>query len=336
MQETGEKRFEPTQARLERAKREGNVATSKELGAVAAFGAALAASAAVAGPLGVASREALLDAAAGRSERSGLAMACALMLVPVLCAALGGAAVSLLQSGGLRLIAIGARFERLSPAEGLKRMFSREAVVAAVRALLAFACAAGALWPVALRMYGAAVRGGGVAGIAAVAWSGALRSAAIACAIGAAFALADYGMQLANWRKKLRMSFDELRREQREHDGDPAARGRRKSFHRQLSVGSLARLHDAAFVITNPTHIAIALEYRPPEIAVPRVLVRAADEIAALVRERARALRIPLLENVPLARALYASARPGDAIPAETYVAVAEIVAALVRSGAIA
>jgi flagellar biosynthesis protein FlhB len=134
----------------------------------------------------------------------------------------------------------------------------------------------------------------------------------------------------------MRMSFEELKRDQKENDGDPLARSRRRSMHRQLSRGSLRRVKDAAFVVTNPTHIAIALEYRPPGVPVPRVLVRAADESAARVRELAAAYRVPLVENVSLARALYASAKPGEYIPQETYLAVAEIVAALTKCGALA
>jgi flagellar biosynthetic protein FlhB len=85
--------------------------------------------------------------------------------------------------------------------------------------------------------------------------------------------------------------------------------------------------------VTNPTHIAVALEYRPPDVPVPRVLVRAADDAAARVRELAASYRVPLVEDVPLARLLYAHAGPGDFIPRETYIAVAEIVAALTKAG---
>jgi len=127
-----------------------------------------------------------------------------------------------------------------------------------------------------------------------------------------------------------------MKREAKESDGDPLARSRRRSLHRQLSRGAMHRVKEAAFVVTNPTHIAVALAYHPPEVPVPRVLVRAADDAAARVREIAREYGVPLVENVALARALYAAARPGDFIAQEHYIAVAEIVAALVKTGAIA
>jgi flagellar biosynthesis protein FlhB len=129
------------------------------------------------------------------------------------------------------------------------------------------------------------------------------------------------------------MSLEEFKRDLREQDGDPMARARRKAAHRAIVRGSLQRLREAAFVVTNPTHLAIALEYAPPKVVVPRVLIRAADEAALLVRSRARELNIPVIENVPLARELFAKANPGEYIPQETYVAVAEIVAALARAG---
>lgn len=326
-----EKQFEASQSRIERAKREGDVARSQELGNVAAFGSALLATAAIAAPLAASVQGALAQAAQGRNDTAGLAFAAALMLVPMSVGAAAAIATNIVQSGGLRPAPLTLKAERLAPGENLKRMFSREAAVTAARATIAFFCAGAAIVPAFGGIYAAALHAGGLGGVASAAWSGALHTAAVACITGAIFAGADYGVQLVRWRKRLRMSFEELKRDQKENDGDPQARGRRRALHRQISRGSLRKVKDAAFVITNPTHIAIAVEYRPPEVLVPRVLVRAADEAAARVRELAAAYGIPLVENVPLARRLYAIAKPGQFIPHETYMAVAEIVAALTR-----
>ncbi|MGA7092874.1 MAG: EscU/YscU/HrcU family type III secretion system export apparatus switch protein, partial [Candidatus Cybelea sp.] len=103
-------------------------------------------------------------------------------------------------------------------------------------------------------------------------------------------------------------------------------------LHRALLRGGVRRLKDAAFVVANPEHVAVALEYRPPQIPVPRVLVRAADAAAARVRPIAASYRIPIVENVWLARALYRDGRIGEPIPHVHYVAVAEVVAALLRA----
>ncbi len=328
------KQFEATQSRIERAKREGDVARSQELGNVVAFGGALIAAAAVIAPLGCAARAVLVAAAEGRTNTGALAGAAMLMLVPIAAAALAAVGANAVQSGGLRFASVAIKSERLAPSENLKRMFSREAVVTAARASVAFACAGTAIVPAFVGIYAAALHAGAPAGIASAAWNGALHAAAAACIAGGVFAGADYGVQFVRWRKRLRMSFEEMKRDQKESDGDPLARGRRRAMHRQISRGSLRRVKEAAFVVTNPTHIAIALEYRPPEVPVPRVLVRAADDAAARVRELAAAYRVPLIENVALARRLYALARPGDVIPQETYVAVAQVVAALAKAGA--
>ncbi|HEY9181010.1 MAG TPA: EscU/YscU/HrcU family type III secretion system export apparatus switch protein, partial [Candidatus Baltobacteraceae bacterium] len=299
-----EKQFEPTQSRIDRAKREGDHARSQELGSVAAFGSALFAAAGITALLGGVMRGAIAAAAHGTIDTPAFAAAAGLAIVPLCVATSAAAVANIVQSGGLSLTAISLKLERLAPGENLKRMFSREAVVTAARATVAFACASAAIVPAFTGMYASALHAGGLAGIVSAAWNGALHSAAVACIVGAVFAGADYGVQFVRWRKRLRMSFEEIKRDQREHDGDPHARSRRKALHRQISRGSLRKVKDAAFVVTNPTHIAVALEYRPPDVPVPRVLVRAADDAAARVRELAAAYGIPLVENVLLARRL--------------------------------
>jgi flagellar biosynthesis protein FlhB len=326
-----EKQYEATHSHIDRAKREGDIARSQELGNVAAFACALVAAVAIAGPIGAAARAAVIASAAQSPSGAALTMLAALMLTPVAAAAAGAIGANVVQSGGFRFAPITFKAQRLAPGENLKRMFSREAAVTAARASVAFACACAALVPAFSGIYAAALHAGDLGGAASAAWSGALRTAAVACAAGGVFAIADYGVQLTRWRKRLRMSSEELKRDQKENDGDPQARGRRRALHRQIARGSLRRVKDAAFIVTNPTHIAIALEYRPPDVPVPRVLVRAADEAAARVRELAAEHGIPAIENVPLARRLYAGSQPGDFIPQETYIAVAAIVAALRR-----
>lgn len=324
-----EKAFDATPSHLEKAKAQGNVARSQELGTVFAFAAGLIGASAVVAPIGSSARIALAQAAQGAVAFNALAAIAIFALIPACCAAAGAGVAQAAQGGGLRFAGVSFKAERLNPAENLKRALSREAVVTASRATTAFCCAIAALVPAFLGVAAAAVARGDAAGAAQAAWHGALRALWIAWGAGAIFAGADYAVQLARWRSRLRMSHEELRRDHKESDGDPLARSRRRSLHRQLARASLHRVKEAAFVITNPTHIAMALDYRPPHVPVPRVLVRAADEAAARVRELAALHHIPLIENVALARQLYASARPGQVIPQETYLAVAEIVARL-------
>ena len=131
------------------------------------------------------------------------------------------------------------------------------------------------------------------------------------------------------------MSFEERKRELKEEEGDASARGRRRALHRELLRGGMQRVRKASFVVVNPTHIAIAMAYRPPSVTVPEVIVAAADATALRVRSIARRENIPIVENVQLARALYRDARAGCAIPHALYVAVADVVAALMRQGAL-
>ncbi|MBC5802422.1 MAG: EscU/YscU/HrcU family type III secretion system export apparatus switch protein [Candidatus Eremiobacteraeota bacterium] len=132
------------------------------------------------------------------------------------------------------------------------------------------------------------------------------------------------------------MSFEELRRDHKASEGDPLLRGRRRQQHRALIRGSVTRVRDAAFVVSNPTHVAIALEYAPPAVAVPRVLVRAVDDGAREVKRLAREFGVPIVENVALARALLATTDVGEFIPPDAYGAIAAIVAVLLRTKAIA
>lgn len=329
-----QKPFEATQSRIDKAKREGTIARSHDLGTLAAFGGALGASAAVAHPIAALAARAIREAGAHSASPVTVASLLALASLPASCAAGAGVASALAQSGGVRFVAITANFSRLNPVEGLKRMLSREAVVTAVRASAAFGCAACAIATVFTHVEASALGGERAAALGALCWRGAWQVVLAICAIGGLFAGVDYAIQRDTWKKKLRMSADELRRDHKEQEGDPLARGRRRALHRQVSRGSLARVREAAFVVTNPTHIAIALEYGP-RVPVPTVLVRAADAAAVRVRELAREYRIPLIENVELARALYAASEPGDVIPKALYLSVAEIVAALKSTGAI-
>lgn len=323
-----EKPFEPTQTRLEKARREGDVARSADLGAAFAFAAALCGTAAALAPLGALARAQLT----GRASAGSIALTFAWSLVPALCAASAATSAAFLQSG-VRVRPIQVKFERLNPVDGLKRMASQETALAALRASVAVVFILLAAVPAAIRVLAAGIGARTAPALAALVWQDALTAGFALAAVALLFGGADYALALARWKKRLRMSLDELKREQKEQDGDPAAKGKRRSLHRELARSSLQRLKEAAFVVVNPTHIAIALEYAPPAVPVPRVLLRAADETALRMREAAEQLRLPVVENVPLARALYATAQAGDVIPKATYIAVAEIVASLTKAG---
>lgn len=335
MSSAGDKQFDATPSRIAKARREGNVARSQEAAANAAFIAGALAVIAFATHLGGLAQHAIALAARGIVPwRECIAIAlCGLGAAAA--AAGAGACVALVQNGGVHVAPVSLKFDRLNPVEGLKRMLSRETLLHALRAAAAFVIAACAIVPALRDICVTAVSSGAPQRVAAAAWSGAQHVVFAAAAVGGAFAIAEYGTARRAWLEKLKMSWDELKREIKEHDGDPFTRGRRRALHRSFARGAIAKVKEASFVVVNPTHVAVAMQYRPPEIPVPLVLVRAADAAAVRVRELARESGIPIIEDVPLARALYRDAEAGAPIPHNYYVAVAEIVAALSRAGAL-
>jgi flagellar biosynthetic protein FlhB len=148
----------------------------------------------------------------------------------------------------------------------------------------------------------------------------------------AALALADYGMQRYRLMSSLKMTRQEVRDEHRQNEGSSEVKGRIRRLQREMSrrrmLNDVAR---ATVVITNPTHYAVALEYRRDGMTAPRVLAKGADHLAMRIRERANKHGVPIVENKPLAQSLYAQAEVGEVIPGELFAAVAEVLAYLIR-----
>jgi flagellar biosynthetic protein FlhB len=333
---SADKRYDATPSRRDRAKRDGNVARSGELTSLAAFGAATLAAAAAVPVAAGAAFAAVRDAAAhpfGNGVTLALATIALAALVPATAAACAASAVALAQGGGLHVTGVHADLKRLNPLAGLKRMVGGEALVGIVRAALAFGAALLAMLPLANDVVGAGTAVRAPAGAASLVASAAWRACCAALAAGLVFAVADYALARRRWLRGLKMSFDELKRDAKENDGDPQVRGRRKSAHRAVVRGAIGRTREASFVVVNPAHVAVAIRYAPPAVPVPEILVRALDEAALRVKALAREHRIPIVEDVALARLLFAHGESGRAIPPETYVAVAHVIAALAREG---
>lgn len=331
----GDKHFDATPGRIAKARSEGNVPRTQEFGANLAFAAAALTTAAIAPIVGALARSAIAASARGASPIPHMTLAFGMACLPLVVAAASGAAASVVQSQGLRFVVPSPKFERIAPVEGLKRMFSRETATHALRAIVAFAISGAATFVTLRDILGLTANGTSLDALAAAAWTGARQAIFAAVVVGLAFATLEFAVARRAWLQKLKMSLHDLKRDVKEHDGDPTARGRRKALHRALVRGALAKVNDASFVVVNPMHVAVALQYAPPAIPVPVVVVRATDALALRARELASVAGIPVIENVTLARALFRDARVGDPIPQAHFVAVAEIVAALARSGAL-
>jgi flagellar biosynthesis protein FlhB len=137
------------------------------------------------------------------------------------------------------------------------------------------------------------------------------------------------------WRKRQRMTRQELKDEMKQSEGDPLVKSRLRSLAmdraRQSMISDVGR---ATFVIANPVHFAIAFRYVRDEGGAPLVLAKGQDLLALKIRERAELHNIPVIENPPLARAMYGQVEVGQMIPAEYYRAIAEIVNVVSRQGA--
>lgn len=248
--------------------------------------------------------------------------------------ALAALAVTVAQTrGGLWTHLALPDFERLSGGR-LLHAFSRDFLLD----LALMAVKVGAVTWVAFGAVGPDVRGlprllllGPAAQLAAV-FEPLTRLAVRAVAVLAAFAGAELALSQWRFRQKMKMTREEAKREQREEEGDPLFRGRRRKRARELAKGRIAvEVPKADAVVVNPTHIAVAIRYRKGEGAAPRVIAKGKGQLAENIRELARAHGIPIVEDIALARLLYKRVKVGRSIPAETYRAVAAVLAFVYR-----
>lgn len=138
-------------------------------------------------------------------------------------------------------------------------------------------------------------------------------------------ALIDLGVQRWNYKKKLRMSKDEVKREYKQDEGDPQIKGERRRLHREMAMGDARKgVKNADAVVSNPTHVAVAIKYDRDEMAAPEVTVKGQKNFAEIILEMAREENIPVIRNIPLAWALL-KVEEGDVIPEDLYEPVAEV-----------
>jgi flagellar biosynthesis protein FlhB len=227
--------------------------------------------------------------------------------------------------------AVSPRLDRLSPAAGLRRVFSGERWFTVLRDVIKLALVlalAGLGLKVAIRP---ALAFTGVAPDAAPALLGhvLVRLAALLGAGAAVFALVDATWSRHAWMRKQRMTVGEFRRELRETEGDPSFKGRRRQIHREISEHRmLEEVRKASFVLVNPTRVAVALAWDESEMDAPTVVASGESSLARRIVREARRAGVPVVHHAPLARSL-ADLAPGEMIPEQLYEAVAAVVRAL-------
>jgi flagellar biosynthesis protein FlhB len=243
-------------------------------------------------------------------------------------ALVAGAAASVVQTGGfVATKKLTPKLERLNFFEGVKQLVSAARLFAVARALL-FAAAAMylAYRGLAAHLVDLARLSGRLAHVGLVAGtiSGDLaRNVALA---GLALAAIDVVVVRRGWRKRLRMSKHEVKREHKESEGDPQLKAaRERAHHEMLAAATIANVRTASVVVVNPTHIACALRYDEKEgDEAPIVVASGEGDLAERIVRAAEDYGVPVLRDVPLARALI-ELQVGDAIPEALYEAVAEI-----------
>jgi flagellar biosynthetic protein FlhB len=225
------------------------------------------------------------------------------------------------------------KLDRISPAAGLKRLFSKQAAANFLKGLLKLAIVGSVfvvlMWPERRRFESLVTLD--LEMLLAVTRSLALKLFVAVVAILAVIAAADYLFQYRQWFARQKMSLRELKDEYKQNEGDPKI----KAKIRQLRVGRarkrmMAAVPKATVVITNPTHFAVALQYERGMDA-PMCVAKGADVLALKIREVAGAHGVAIVENPPLARTLYAVVEIDQEVPAEHYKAVAEVIGYVMR-----
>lgn len=146
-------------------------------------------------------------------------------------------------------------------------------------------------------------------------------------AVTAVVAVADYAYQRYEFMKQMRMSKQEVKDEHKQTEGDPHVKARLRQLRMERArTRMMAEVPKATVVVTNPTHYAVALKYEMTEMAAPRVVAKGVDQIALNIREVAGEHDVPIVENRPLARALFDNAEIDEEIPEEYFKAVAEVI----------
>ena len=226
------------------------------------------------------------------------------------------------------------KFSRLNPLTGLRRLVSLESFAEVGKSLLEILCL-GALGFFFLRAdLPALVSLSSFDLMNVLMFSSQKGFGLLKAGVGLMVVLSFLDYLFQHWRLQvqLRMSKEEVKREMREQEGDPQIKGRLRALRQKMArQRMMAEVPKADVVITNPTHLAIALRYRPEETSAPRVIAKGAGYVAQRIREVARSGGIPIMEDKPLAQLLYRQVEIGQAIPESLYRAVAEILAYVFR-----
>lgn len=245
--------------------------------------------------------------------------------VVVVVVVLGGAALQ----GGIHFKKFTGKYEQFNVITGMKRVFGGQALWEGVKVLAKTAVVGFVLYLVIQGLMPVLMTAGGlpVSELMVAATGGAAALLQAAVVAGLVLAAADVFVVMRRNRKKTRMSKKEVKDENKAAEGDPLIKSQRRSRQIMMSRNRMiASVTDADVVLVNPTHVAVALKYEPGRSA-PRVVAKGLGHVALRIREQADTDRVPIVQDIPLARALHAACEIGEEIPADLFNAVARVLA---------
>ncbi|MBS2032225.1 MAG: type III secretion system export apparatus subunit SctU [Deltaproteobacteria bacterium] len=338
--ESGEKTEEPTQKKLDDARKRGQVWKSRDLTGALVFFVGYAMLTAGASQVYLRFHmlfDGAMDTIAhlGTPEHdtnealmNGLVSLLVLCLPVVAGAAIVGGLADFLQVGPLFTgDPVMPKLEKLNPMDGLKNIFSKKTVVEALKNMLKVSLAGYLAWTVLRDHVPVVIQTVHTTPLGLVIVLGELvyRLTIKVGLLLVLIALFDVWWQHRTYMKDMMMTREEVKREYKESEGDPHHKAKRKELHQEiLEHSAIESVQNADVVITNPTHVAVAISYDKEKDASPRVLAKGVDELAARIRELAKKHDVPMVRNVPLAHALN-RLDLGTEIPEELYDAVAEV-----------
>lgn len=346
---SSDRKEKPTQRRLSQARRRGQMARSRDLNDAFQLGAALMVLA-YWGPsmvtgLGevVAMGMSRLGDARHQAVTSGEVANLALqgighlgwLVAPLALGSVVATAASTQAQGGFNLAseALTIDFKRLNPAAGLKRLLPAQAGVNLLKTLVAATIVGVVAWVAVRGVIVEAPRHALLAPeVSSVsAWRSLFAFLERAAMTLIALALVDFALQKYRMTQSLLMTKQEVKDDMKMAEGNPQIKARVRRVQREMvRRRMLAAIPKATVVVTNPTHFAVALRYQRGQAA-PEVVAKGVDALALKIRAIAREHGVPIVENPPLARAIYKQVEVGESIPGDLFEAVAEMLAYLIR-----
>ncbi len=262
----------------------------------------------------------------------GLSMAYLAMMVPIFgTLVVVGIASNVLQTGlVLSIKPLMPDVSRIDPFKGFKRIVSQRAAMEFFKSILKLAIVGFIMYQALQDKYMEIITLSGVDVRAAAAATAGVAMDVLMKASLALFAVAavDYVYQRWDYAKSLRMSKEDVKEEYKQSEGDPKIRSKIRAQQRQMA--SRRMMHDVPksdVVVTNPTHLAVAIQYRPESMRSPKIVAKGQLLIAERIKEVAKEHGVPVVENKPLAQALFKSVEIGHEIPPALYQAAAELLA---------